>query len=323
MKKKIHMVAGLLMVAPVAANAEIPSELAGENGIFTSRPSTTFSDEFNKVHDNSSPFNKKKWHVRKSIRTGNGTDPKYFEQKDGHLYLKGLKGKKKGGGIVSSRSMAYGFYSVKFRAEGIKADARSAWHPAIWAGSGDSRGNYVEAVKKNGWLEVDMIEFATWSAKKAFFTSGTPARYYSKKHKDLIAAHSDEGKSLGWSKPFMFDGRYDTYTVNGEEKVIGATDLDEWKIFGLEYTKEYLQMWKKVGEDWMEVGHRINFVKEAVPSDPKKELPTASRSRLFWNIGNMYLPQANNAETLEDKHITNSALVIDWFRYYPVQRKKR
>ena len=288
---------------------EMPAEL---KGIYSSEPNSEYSDEFNENRLGNA-FDISKWHFRESTKTGLGQGNEFVQEKDGKLICYGIKSKRKAGAIVSNNYFQYGWYAFKWKATGMPEDQRNAWHPAIWGSLDDTRKNTVPGTNGPGdsWMEIDIMEFSTWPKTYTNWNSDAPAYIWVDSLNKKVKVNIEPGPSFGWEKAVMIDGIKDEY--NGE--VIGRSGHDQWQVWGMEYHHDYLQMWKKDGEDWVKVGNTIVFTEdEIIPSS--KTVPRKAVKPLYWYIGNLFLPHGNTE--IQEEQISNSTFEVDWFHFHPV-----
>ncbi|WP_109830913.1 LamG domain-containing protein [Reichenbachiella versicolor] len=302
----------LLLATQVEAQGLFPPEL---KNIYASKPDSKYSDEFNGKRKNNS-FDTKKWHYRESTKTGLGQGKEYVQEKDGKLICYGHKNKRKAGAIVSNNYFQYGFYAFNWKTTGIVPDARNAWHPSVWGSLNDTRRNNVPGTtgENSNWMEIDIMEFSTWSKVKTDWSSDAPCYLWVDSLNKKVKVNIKPGPSFGWKKAIMIDGKKDKY--KGE--IIGRSGFDQWQTWGMEYHPEYLQMWYLDSEEWVKVGHRINFSENDV-APSLRTVPNKARKPLYWYLGNLFLPQGKTP--IQEEQITNSTFEVDWFHYHPLKTK--
>lgn len=288
----------LLLSIPFSAQ-EIPNEI---KDLYRASVDRSLSDEFN-AHRKENKVDLKKWIYRRTKNSG--ASATFVQEKDGRLICKGIKAKKRAGGIVSRKYKQYGWYVVRWKTTGINPNARSAWHPSIW--SGQTNGQHAKTADfkripnaKGGWLEFDMVEFET-HRPHAVWSADAPARVYAPSLNKLVKVNDANGKALGYKKAVMI------------EKV--SSGFSDWQIWGLEYHPDYLQMWKKEGKVWTKQGRLIKFNNQK-PS--LNSIPKSCRKPMFWYLGNLYLPHGKIP--IKKSEITDSTLEVDWFRFHPFKK---
>lgn len=308
---KIKLVVLLLITVSVSAQ-QLPEEL---KNVYASKADMSVSDEFNAKRKNNK-FNANKWHYRPATkwRTGLGTGQEFVEEKDGKLICYGLKDKRKAGGIISNKYFQYGFYAFKWKTTGMPANKRNAWHPSIWGSLGDSNKNTVPNTSGKGdsWMEIDIMEFSTWSKVSTDWSSDAPCYIWVDSLQKKVKVNRDEGPTFGWKKAIMIDGKKDAY----KGKVMGKDGHGKWQTWGMEYHPEYLQMWLLDGDKWVKVGNLVKFSdNETMPS--LRSVPKKAVKPLYWYIGNLYMPHGKTE--IQEAQITNSTFEVDWFRFHPIK----
>lgn len=305
----------LLSVSFFSMAQNVPSAVAY---MYKPTPDWSISDDFNGSRTDAS-FDTLKWHYRlpNESRTGLATGSDYVQEKDGKLICYGLKQTRKAGAIITNKYSQYGWYAFRWKATGIDADKRNAWHPAIWGALNNSKKESAPGTIGEGsnWMEIDIVEFNSWSTTMTEWSADAPAYLWVDSLKQKVKVNTGRGPGFGWKKAVMFDGVNDKY----KGQILGGDGFDEWQTWGLEYHPEYLQMWKKDGDTWVKVGHTVIFT----DNDIKPTLRTVPRQALcplYWYIGNLYMPQ-NTDKPIREEEITNSTLQVDWFHFYPFAKE--
>jgi hypothetical protein len=298
-------------------NAQTPQQLPEKGDQYEVYRDNSVSDEFN-----SGKLDTKKWGRR---NTGGGSIEGYVndkslvqlekETKNGFttkfVSIKATKekGAPKTAGLVSKATGFYGFYTVRFRFRGFDtADVKekgSVWHPAVWCAlQNNTDGVKRTATKdKSFWTEIDFME---WENGANGWSSDAPARL--KDSKGVKRKVVTKGK--GAEKAIMTKGPFQTYDP-------------VWQTIGLEYTPEYLKLWKWTNGEWIHMGNRVvKFVEEdkAIP-ESKYTLHTIgknARKPAFWLLGNIVaryvlakVENGTNTHTMNDLSVD-----FDFFRYY-------
>lgn len=295
-------------VSAATPNIGLPKQISNS---YTKEVDPAISDEFN-----SKKLDASKWGRR---NTGGIYIEKYVNDKslvkmgsdaDGTSYVSMIgtasDGKIRTGGIVSKSTGHFGFYVVRFRFEGLNSEGvtknKTIWHPSVW---GASRSNIAESdmvVANNGnWLELDFME---WYTPSNGWAAHTVARFVDKNGKSRMVSSKDNEKAR------MTEAQIEEYS--------------EWATIGLEYTPDYLKMWRWVDGKWSEMeGNVVRFV-DIDPSNPAASytLTTIGRDSAtptFWIIGNVVsrflyakIKDGSVVHTMEDMRAD-----FDMFRYYP------
>lgn len=309
MLKRVIIVIPMLAFGYVVSAQDLPVDL---EGVYKSTANKRLSDEFNGERKNAS-FDKSKWHFRKSTKSGLGQGEEFVQEKGGKLICYGHKKKRKAGAIVSNNYFQYGWYAFKWKTTGIAEGKRNAWHPSIWGSLDDTRKNRVPRTdgKGDSWMEIDIMEFSTWSKTGTDWSSDAPAYLWVDSLQRKVKVNRGLGPSFGWKKAIMIDGKKDKY--KGE--VLGKHDFDKWQTWGMEYHPDYLQMWKKDENGWVRVGNKITFTNNEMPPS-LRTIPEKAAKPLYWYIGNLFLPQGKTE--IQEDQITNSTFEVDWFHYHPL-----
>ncbi|WP_111708271.1 LamG domain-containing protein [Lutibacter citreus] len=311
---KVTSITAFVMVGFLSTAQELPLDL---RGVYKTKPNSKLSDEFNGNRANKS-FDTDKWHFRRSTKTGLGQGKEFVQEKDGKLICYGIKDKRKAGAIVSNNYFQYGWYVFKWRTTGIDENKRNAWHPSFWGSWDDTRKNWVPETSGKGdsWMEIDIMEFSTHSKVSTDWSSDSPAYIWVDSLSQRVKVNVKPGPSFGWNKAIMIDGKTDKY--KGE--VIGTKGHDKWQILGMEYNPDYLQMWKKDGEQWVKIGNKVTFTNNGeIPS--LRTVPKKAVKPLYWYIGNLFMPHGKTE--IQEDQITNSTLEVDWFHFYPLKKNSK
>ena len=189
-----------------------------------------------------------------------------------YLCLKAYGATLKGSGITTMNPSKYGFYTAKWRMKGITPHVKTIWHPAIWAcclNFGDNpRGDEVPYQR----MELDPMEAwgnATWGSHFITWTDKS-------------------------SRPYHLYGPTSTFPVS-----------PEWETFGMEYTPDYISVWRLVNNEW-------KFCRSVPFSDQRNSASKANyrhRQNVYWILSNFYI---RNSAQHDD-----SEFDVDYFRYYP------
>ena len=224
-----------------------------------------------------------------------------------------IKGTAKNGpiitaGIVSRASGYYGFYVVRFRFRGFDTqeikDKGTIWHPSVWSGRQDN----IDGVDRfssaaDHWIEIDLME---WENGENGWSSDAPARFTDSKgiKRKVIT------KGAGAEKAIM-------------KKEVVQSYQPVWQTIGLEYTPDYLKLWKWDEDDWVCYGERVvRFVDDDMVNPEIKysinSIGKKARKPCFWLLGNIVAGYINervekgtNMQTMDDMSVD-----FDFFRYY-------
>ncbi|MDV7185896.1 hypothetical protein R3X25_01280 [Lutibacter sp. TH_r2] len=297
--------------------AQTPQQLPENGNEYEVYRDNSISDEFN-----SAKLDAKKWGRR---NTGGASIEDYVNDKSLVLMEKETvnnlttkyvsikatkeKGAPKTAGLVNKASGFYGFYTVRFRFRGFDTDdvkeKGSVWHPAVWC----ALQNNTDVVKrtatkdKDFWTEIDFME---WENGANGWSSDAPARL--KDSKGVKRKVITKGK--GAEKAIMTKGPFQTYDP-------------VWQTIGLEYTPEYLKLWKWTNGEWVHMGNRVVRFVEEDETNPESKYTISTigknaRKPAFWILGNIVarhvlakVENGTNTHTINDM-----ALDFDFFRYY-------
>lgn len=300
------------MVSLSATQAEtvtqLPKEVAKN---YTKSLDRSISDEFN-----SKKLDYSKWGRRNS---GGEYVENYFKDEslvlmgsddDGTRYVSMIgtasEGKIRTGGIVSRSTGYFGFYVVRFRFEGLNTpeidENRTIWHPSVWGASRDNVEGVERSVAHNGnWLELDFME---WYTPKNGWASHTVARFVDETGKSRLVSTADNEKAR------MTEFQTEDYT--------------QWATVGMEYTPDYIKMWRWVDGKWTPIeGNVVKFV-DIDKSNPAASytLTTIGRDSAtptFWIIGNVVSRFLYNKikDGTTKYRMDDMRADFDYFRYYP------
>lgn len=314
MKKKLKYIIGatLLFTAFNLKAQDIPKELMG---VYTSKPSNKFSDEFN-GNRNNNIFDVKKWHYRASTKDGLGQGPEYVQEKDGKLICFGLKDQRKSGALVSNDYFQFGWYAFKWKTTGIYHNKRNAWHPSVWGSLDDTHGNNVPRTtgKESNWMEIDIMEFSTGGGENTDWSSDAPAYLWVDSLKQKVKVNIEPGPSFSWKKAIMIDGKTDKY----KEEVIGAKGHGNWQTLAMEYHPDYMQMWKLDKDTWVRIGNKVTFTDNTIPPT-LRTVPRKAVKPLYWYVGSLFFTYGKTP--IREDQITNSTFEVDWFHYHPIKKR--
>lgn len=149
----------------------------------------------------------------------------------------------------------------------------------------NGHGNTVTLGPGGDWIEIDFIEY-------------------------------EVGK-LGWSSdaPPFVNGKKRKDTGDRAIMVPRTTSgvVNSWNVHGLEYTPDYLQVWRLNSKGWKKIGTKVNF--KSGRTFNETTVPKSARTFGYWYIGNLWLTQFSrfvDADQMQD-----TKFLVDYFRYYP------
>ncbi|MEM6391745.1 MAG: hypothetical protein AAF797_03145 [Planctomycetota bacterium] len=182
-------------------------------------------------------------------------------------------------GLSARHPHRYGFTVCRWRLRGIELGKKHAAHPAIWSFSfnmGVTRQNRPNANGKT--LEIDWMEYIKWLPVPGYHARILPAD----------GGGSDIKRSL--------------YMTQNQ------TDFDGWRVYGYEYTPDYVQLWEHVDGQWQKKGAQLRFG-DATDLD-HNILDRAYRSDQYFVLSNIwfYKPEYD---------LSPVRLDIDYLHHYP------
>ncbi|MEM8945896.1 MAG: hypothetical protein AAGD11_12030 [Planctomycetota bacterium] len=207
-------------------------------------------------------------------------------------------------GIYNRNQASYGFYTTRWRVEGISPDHKSIWHPAIWkAGVQPTTGWPSGGLPKDS-IELDFVEFNQSRTLNIEWHSQAVAWDY------LGGSEFDQQRfqNSDWSGDFA-----DSF----------------WNTHGLEYHPDYIQLWDfDEREDvWAKRGPEITI------SDAPTNMEAFNINRdlahpgywilsnydFFDLLNNQWLPfHGRPINDTDNFLLSDSELQVDHFRYYPL-----
>ncbi len=225
MEAKFHLLPTFLFLALSGAESPLPSV----REIASAGYQLAWGDEFDgdKVDDT-------KWLYRQDHGWGSAQTPANCVLKDGQLHLLLRKEKSAGkeytgGGLITKREFAYGYYEARF-----KCPATAGWHTSFWLSSYDeTKPGHVGGL---GLHEMDICEQDSW--QHDHYTRTLWIRY----PKD---AAGKRPKIEGW-------------------KHVETPDLSkDFHVWGCEFTPEHVRYFfeGKLVQDWDVSGYRTGNVR--------------------------------------------------------------
>jgi hypothetical protein len=232
------------------------------------------------VSDNFDFLDFNKWCYRKPDNlTGDGR--LYVSIVDSsYLSIKCDVSDEKGGGISGLNYCRFGFFVTKFRIEGITTGVKSHTHPAIW-GYRHNMGEIskVAPVEGNDWMELDWMEYHSWSAPPCWNSDAPP---------NLDGVREKELRSI------MLDNEI-------------KTEFGQWETIGLEYHPDYMQVWEFVNGNWKTLGRKV----VAGDEQSKTVMKRSCMQNMYWIISNVYFYHSQGVDG-------DSWLHVDFFHFYPL-----
>lgn len=316
MKKRIltlSLMAAFAVSATAQEVASLPKDVAKN---YLSQYDDAISDEFN-----GSDVDWSKWGRR---NTGGAYIEKHVDDtslvvmesegkgkaKTNYVSIKGIAsdGDIRTAGIVTRTTGYYGFYTLRFRFQGLSSEEvktkKTIWHPSVWgAVMSNTEGSKLKCASGGYWLELDFME---WNPAAAGWGSHTNARFVDKTGKSRII---NEKKG---EKAAMKDSVRE--------------NMDQWTTIGMEYTPKYIRIWQwdDKAQSWTMISDRdVTFVpidlENPEASYTKSTIGDKSQQPHFWIVGNVvsrYLyPRIANGTVTHTMY--DMAVDYDFFRYYP------
>lgn len=267
-------------------------------------------------------LNEDKWGYRTEEPAGNWLASNVSIERDGdatYLNLLGrwnrstnpngiIVGTGSSSGIYTRQTAGFGFYTTRWRVEGINPTQRSSWHPAIWKANAKPINGWVKSDLPTDQIELDFIEFFQWRDETILWHSQAIEWVSTPKGRRQTRFQHNQ-----WSGDFL-----DSY----------------WNTHGLEYHPEYIQLWEfdEASSRWTKRGSAVT-ISPAKTDQQRFNINKESAHEGHWIISNYdYFNKTNEhwgklfgrPISSDDNFLeSDSSLKVDHFRFYPLVQSSK
>lgn len=280
---------GTVLAASLSSAQSVPEDVAH---LYAASVNPLVSDEFE-----GDTLDRDKWTYR-TLWPGSlwGTGTEYVQMRqdgdDGYVSLVGTwdENEPRGSGIATKHETHFGFFSTRWRTDGIVQGSPTPWHPAIWMAAhnvSQEEWRSIPATDKN--LEIDFVEY--WH---------------------IPQWHS---QAIEWDR----NGPETFHKILRENDDFGTVETG-WKEHGLEYNPDYMQLWVKENGEWTAIGNRIEINDD--PNDPDA-IHRDFASAGYWILSNKEhfdvvanSPRWRDTDDYSPFLFQDSTFDIDYFRHF-------
>ncbi|MEM8945910.1 MAG: hypothetical protein AAGD11_12100 [Planctomycetota bacterium] len=207
-------------------------------------------------------------------------------------------------GIYSKKTMGHGFYTARWRVEGISPNHKSSWHPAIWCHRSIPTTTNPSRLPQDH-IELDFVEFSQSRTQNIQWHCQAVEWVRNREESRMTPIESSS-----WSSDF-------------QEGV--------WSTHGLEYHPDYVQLWEfdEISRQWSQRGEKISITTAATDKKALNINKSSAHEQAYWILSNydffervnkMWEPyHGRKVKSTDNFLMSESSLQIDYFRFRPLK----